>query len=92
MARCSGILTGLAKDMRSKIMSELLRSGIETREGFIPYNMQEIFIEKGMTKISECPVANEVALRGFYIPSGPYLKRSDQDSVIECIKEVLSSL
>lgn len=86
------VLTGMAKDMRGKIMSELLRKGMETREGFIPYNMQEIFIEKGMTKINECPVANEVALRGFYIPSGPFLKKSDQDYVIESIKEVLSSL
>jgi perosamine synthetase len=86
------VLTGSVKDMRSKIMSELMRSGIETREGFIPYNMQEIFVEKGMTKVSECPIANEVASRGFYIPSGPFLIKSDQDYVIKCLKKVLSSL
>ena len=45
-----------------------------------------------MTKINDCPVANEVALRGFYIPSGPFLKKSEQDFVIESLKEVLSSL
>ena len=86
------VLQGLAKDMRSKIMAELLRKGIETREGFIPYNMQEFFIKKGMTKFNECPVANKVALQGFYIPSGPFLKKSEQDFVIESLKEVLNSL
>jgi perosamine synthetase len=72
-------------------MRQLAESGIETREGFLPYNMQEIFIQRGWTRADECPVANDVAHRGFYLPSGPGLSEEDLDYVATALIEVLSS-
>ena len=58
-------------DRRGDIMTALKRNGIETREGFIPYNLQEIFLKRGWTKIEDCPNANKVAYSSFYLPTGP---------------------
>jgi perosamine synthetase len=52
---------------------KILEWEIETREGFIPYNMQEIFINRGWVNLEDCPRANRVALSSFYLPSGPLL-------------------
>ena len=58
-------------DRRGDIMTALKRNGIETREGFIPYNLQEIFLKRGWTKVEDCPNANKVAYSSFYLPTGP---------------------
>ena len=73
-------------------MRRLAELGIETREGFLPYNMQEIFIQRGWTRMDECPVANDVAHRGFYLPSGPGLSHDDLDYVASGLAEVVRSL
>lgn len=41
------VLRGDLVHKRSQIMTSLKDVGVETREGFIPYNMQEIFIARG---------------------------------------------
>ena len=66
---------------RFEIMSLLKDAGIETREGFIPFNMQKIFIERGLTKQEECPNANKVAYSSFYLPSGPEISEIELDYV-----------
>lgn len=85
------LLRGRAATRREQVMRQLAESGIETREGFLPYNMQEIFIQRGWTRADECPVANDVAHRGFYLPSGPGLSEEDLDYVATALIEVLSS-
>ncbi len=55
------------------VMNKLRDNGIETRPGFIPFNMQEIFIKEGMAHASDCPVANHLAANSYYLPSGPEL-------------------
>lgn len=60
-----------------KVMEKLLEDGIETRPGFIPFNMQEIFIKAGLTKEADCPIANYVASNSFYLPSGPELTEEE---------------
>jgi len=74
---------------RSLVMQRLRERGIETREGFIPYNMQEIFLAKGLARLEDCPRANEVALKSFYLPSGPALSTGDMEYVSESLKNVL---
>lgn len=70
-------------EKRATIMRTLADAGIETREGFIPYNMQEIFISRGWTTLADCPVANKVAMSGFYLPSGVTLSDDDIDYVAD---------
>jgi perosamine synthetase len=86
------VVQGKAADRRSEIMAELERRGIETREGFIPFNMQEIFVAQGLTRESECPRANAVAMRGFYLPSGAGLDIDEVNYVADNLIAVLESL
>lgn len=86
------VLKGVLQGKRNKIMVALKEKGIETREAFIPYNMQEIFIKKGWTSADECPIANEVAENGFYIPSGPDLAEEELRYVSDSLKEIIKNL
>lgn len=82
-------LRGRFASRRDEVMARLREAGVETREGFVPYNMQEIFIERGWTRFDECPRANDVALRSFYLPSGPTLSEAQLDKVVRCFSEIL---
>src|SRR6185437_4402700 len=75
------VLTGALKGRRPEIMNALKAEGIETREGFIPFNLQDIFIERGMTAPDSCPIANDVAYDGFYLPTGPAMTEAELDYV-----------
>lgn len=73
---------------REVVMSKLSAYGIETRESFIPYNMQEIFIRRRRVKANECPVANYVAEHGFYLPSGPVLAKEELEYIVDRIRGI----
>jgi perosamine synthetase len=68
---------------RELVRQHLAECGIETRESFIPYNLQEIFIRKGFTFPEACPVANEVATSGLYLPSSPDLSEDQIDYIAD---------
>lgn len=74
-------LRGALKGRRSEIMAALKEQGIETREGFIPYNLQKIFLDRGWTTEDACPVANSVAYESFYLPTGPAMTDAELDYV-----------
>lgn len=82
-------LRGILRDKRPLIMQRLSDAGIETRESFIPYNMQDIFIARGWTTPEECPLANEVATTGFYLPSGATLSDDEIDYVADTFISVM---
>lgn len=86
------LLIGSLKGKRGEIMEKLSEKGIETRESFIPYNMQEIFIKRGWVKIDDCPVANEIAENGFYLPSGPILSDEELSFVSESVKDIVKNI
>lgn len=75
---------------RGEILRGLAGRGIETREGFIPFNLQEIFLARGLTRRDACPRANEAAYRTFYLPSGPTLTEDQLARVCEQLREVLA--
>jgi perosamine synthetase len=75
------VLTGRHSGRRSEVMQRLEAAGVETRETFIPANMQEIFIKQGWTAADACPKANAVAYTGFYLPSGAELTPQQLDRV-----------
>jgi perosamine synthetase len=86
------VLKGKMAKHRTLIMKELLERGIETREGFIPYNMQDIFIKRGWTYIDECPRASEIAMSSFYLPSGPLLTEEELEYVAVNLRSVVESM
>lgn len=86
------ILTGRLSGKRSAFMHELAKRGVETREDFVPYNEQKIFIEKKFTKPADCPVASRVSKDGFYIPSGTLISQKELAYVVKQIKEVAAAV
>lgn len=68
---------------RTGIMTDLKAVGVETREGFIPYNLQKIFTERGWTRAEDCPNANKVAYASFYLPTGPDISQVELNYVVE---------
>jgi perosamine synthetase len=79
-----------AEHRRTQVMQGLAAHGIETREGFVPANQQEIFQGHGWTQEDDCPKANVAGATGFYLPSGPSLTADDLEYVATHLKEVLS--
>lgn len=77
---------------RGHIMNALKEAGVETREGFIPYNLQEIFQQRGWTRAEDCPQANRVAYSSFYLPTGPDISQQELDYVVEQFSRVLDPL
>lgn len=86
------VLRGDLVHKRSQIMTSLKDVGVETREGFIPYNMQEIFIARGWTKHEDCPNANKVAYASFYLPTGPAINEAELDYVSTKLCSILDGL
>jgi perosamine synthetase len=85
-------LRGRLASRRGEIIRQLAERGIETREGFIPFNMQEIFLARGLTSVDSCPCANQAAYRTFYLPSGPTLTESQLGYVCENFRDILTNL
>ena len=85
-------LGGPFKNKRKKIMQALAKRGVETREGFVPYNLQAIFIKRGWTKPEDCPKACDMAFRSFYLPSGTSLTQKELQKVTESLKRVLERI
>jgi perosamine synthetase len=85
------VLTGAHGGRRDAVMKRLADAGIETRETFIPCNLQDIFLDKGLVARDACPNANDVAYKGFYLPSGPELSREEIDYVAHTLTAILRS-
>jgi perosamine synthetase len=86
------LLVGKAATERAKIMKSLADKGVETRETFVPYNLQEhLPLDSRITR-DDCPQANSVAFRGLYLPSGPILEKSDIAYVAEQLLDAVDSV
>ena len=83
------LLRGRFSARRSEVLARLADVGIETREGFVPFSSQQLFIDRGLTKPADCPVAADVALRGFYLPSSPRLSDEELDYVASNVVRIL---
>lgn len=70
----------------SRRMKEL---GVETRPFFLGMHSQPVFARAPWSEGS-FPVADRIAKRGFYLPSGLALSDSDVDRVVEAVDKVLS--
>lgn len=72
-------------------MRRLGRKGIGTRPFFWPMHEQPVFREMGLFAGEHYPVAERLARRGFYIPSGLALTDTQMKEVAEAVKELLQS-
>jgi perosamine synthetase len=71
-------------------MDQLKKRRIQTRHFFYPMNKQPVFTKRGLFAGESYPVAENLAKRGFYVPSGLAITREQQEEVAHAIKEIMS--
>lgn len=72
-----------------EIMNRLAEQKIGTRPFFWPMHEQPVFRKQGMFADTRCAVAERLARRGFYLPSGLGLQDDELERVAAALKEVL---
>ena len=76
----------------TEMMERLAKEGIGTRGFFWPMHEQPVFRKMGLFENESYPVAEQLARRGFYIPSGLNLMDEDQRYVATKINKVLDEV
>ena len=72
-----------------QIMSDLRKLGIGTRPYFWPMHEQPVFQKMGLFKKDKHSVAEKMARRGFYLPSGLNINQNQQERVAQALYEIL---
>ncbi len=72
-------------------MKKLADKKIGTRPFFWPMHEQPVFQKMGLFRNEKYPVSENIARRGFYLPSGLGLKIADIDTVCDALKDILKS-
>lgn len=67
-------------------MKRLATTGVGTRPFFWPMHEQPVFRKMGLFEGVRCPVAEQIARRGFYVPSGLALDNEQIESVSRALK------
>jgi perosamine synthetase len=70
-------------------MSRLGRLGIGTRPFFWPMHKQPVFHKMGLFQSTSYPVAERLARRGFYVPSGMALTNGQMAQVAKAVKGIM---
>ncbi len=74
------------------VIKALAKAGIGARPFFWPIHEQPVFLNKGWYKGERYPVAEKMARRGFYVPSGLGLQQGDQEQVAASLRDVIEQL
>ena len=85
-----GILVDPALN-REAVMTWLEKSGVATRTFFCPMNLQPCFQEIRQCSSIECPVAEELWQRGFYLPSGPNLTEQQIEQISDLVGKAVQA-
>ena len=70
-------------------MDKFKKHGVDTRPFFWPMHKQPVLQKMGLFKGEEYPVAEKIARKGFYIPSGLKLTKKQMEIVAETLKGIL---
>jgi perosamine synthetase len=70
-------------------MRRLHQAGVGTRPFFWPMHEQPVFRKMGLFRDERHPVAERLARRGFYLPSGLALTETQIEQVAQAVKECL---
>jgi perosamine synthetase len=74
----------------SMAMKKLAQANIGTRPFFWPMHEQPVFKKMGLFKDTSCPIAERIARRGFYVPSGLALTEKQIDAVATEVKKIFT--
>jgi perosamine synthetase len=72
--------------------ARLLERGICTRPFFYPMHRQPVFLNAGLFAGIECPVAERLAERGLYVPSGTGLTAGQLERVASEVRSIVESV
>lgn len=72
-------------------MARLAKMGVGTRPFFWPMHEQPVFQNMGLFAGERYPVAENMARRGFYVPSGLGLTAEQQETVIACVRKLMEA-
>ena len=72
-------------------IKKLAEKGIGTRPFFWPMHEQPVFQKMGLFKNEKYPVAEKIARRGFYVPSGLGLKEGEMERVAREVRGIVNS-
>ena len=70
-------------------MRRLAGLGVGTRPFFWPMHEQPVLLRMGFFRDIRCPVAERLARRGFYLPSGVALTESQLERSARALAEIL---
>jgi perosamine synthetase len=70
----------------------LAERGIGTRPFFYPMHRQPVFLNAGLFAGVTCPVADRLAGRGLYVPSGTGLKANQLERAAAEVRSILESV
>lgn len=74
---------------RDRLVKILNKKNIETRNAFVPINMQKVLLKKHkLIKKSDCPNANYIMKNGFYLPSSNFITNKEIDYICDIIKNI----
>lgn len=73
----------------AEAMKKMAAEKIGTRPFFWPMHEQPVFHKMGLFKNEKYPVAENIARRGFYVPSGLAITSEQIDTVSEAVKKIL---
>jgi len=73
-------------------IKRLREKGVDCRHFFHPMNRQPVFRKMGLFEGVECPVAERLAERGFYLPSGLALTREQAETCARALREVVAGV
>jgi perosamine synthetase len=86
-----GILLNDRASFNAAELSERLSSrGVETRPFFLGMHEQPVFRQMRLFGDERYPVAENLARKGLYLPSGLTLSESQVDHVVHALTEALS--
>ncbi len=74
----------------TELMNKLKEKGIGTRPFFYPLHKQPVFTKKGMFLRESYPVAENLAEKGFYIPSGLAITDHQIEIVATILKNIIN--
>ncbi len=73
-----------------EMMKRLAQRGIGTRPFFWGMHAQPVLLEMGLFAEEQCPVADRIADRGFYLPSGMALTEAQMIEVVAAVRAVMA--
>jgi perosamine synthetase len=73
----------------AEAMARLKSKGVDSRHFFWPIHEQPVFQNRGWFKNERCPIAERIARRGLYLPSGVGLTEEEADISARALLEIV---